>query len=208
GAAPRHDRGDRLDQHRPLQRTDAQPRRLCLHRVQGPGGERPGVVRQGLGGGPHPHRYRDDSEPGCALRVPAFRHGDPLTMRLKLTRITSEMEEKTADRKVPGTKATGPVVDTKKAKKKRGEKIERTAKRFEVKDVSLYYGDFRAVEGLTMAIEPNQVTALIGSSGCGKTTVLRSLNRMHELVPGARVEGEVILDGENIYGLDIDPVEV
>jgi len=118
------------------------------------------------------------------------------------------MEKKTADRKVLGTKATQPVVDTTKAKKKRGEKIERTAKRFEVKDVSLYYGDFRAVEGLTMAIEPNQVTALIGSSGCGKTTVLRSLNRMHELVPGARVEGEVILDGENIYGPDIDPVEV
>ena len=58
------------------------------------------------------------------------------------------------------------------------------AKRFTVKGVNLYYGDFHAVQDVTMAIEPNQVTALIGSSGCGKTTVLRSLNRMHELTPG------------------------
>jgi phosphate transport system ATP-binding protein len=57
-------------------------------------------------------------------------------------------------------------------------------------------------------IEPNRVTALIGSSGCGKTTFLRSLNRMHELTPGARVEGEITLDGENIYAPGIDPVNV
>jgi phosphate transport system ATP-binding protein len=59
-----------------------------------------------------------------------------------------------------------------------------------------------------MPIEANNVTALIGSSGCGKTTVLRSLNRMHELTPGARVEGEVVLDGHDIYGPNVDPVEV
>ena len=59
-----------------------------------------------------------------------------------------------------------------------------------------------------MTIEPNEVTALIGSSGCGKTTVLRSLNRMHEVIPGARVEGEVALDGQNIYAPNVDPVEV
>ena len=59
-----------------------------------------------------------------------------------------------------------------------------------------------------MTIEPNQVTALIGSSGCGKTTFLRSLNRMHELTPGARVEGEVTLDGQDIYAPEVDPVEV
>jgi phosphate transport system ATP-binding protein len=82
------------------------------------------------------------------------------------------------------------------------------ARRFEVRDVSLYYGDFLAVKGLTLPIEANQVTALIGSSGCGKTTVLRSLNRMHELTPGARVEGEVILDGQDIYAPTVDPVEV
>ena len=59
-----------------------------------------------------------------------------------------------------------------------------------------------------MTIEPNKVTALIGSSGCGKSTFLRSLNRMHELIPGARVEGEVLLDGEDIYAPGVDPVAV
>ncbi len=59
-----------------------------------------------------------------------------------------------------------------------------------------------------MTIEANQVTALIGSSGCGKTTMLRSLNRMHELTPGARVEGEVVLDDQDIYAPNVDPVEV
>ncbi|HET7455975.1 MAG TPA: phosphate ABC transporter ATP-binding protein PstB [Solirubrobacterales bacterium] len=83
-----------------------------------------------------------------------------------------------------------------------------TAKTIEVRDVNLFYGDFHAVENVTMTIAPNKVTALIGSSGCGKTTYLRSLNRMHELTPGARVEGEVTLDGENIYDPAVDPVSV
>jgi phosphate transport system ATP-binding protein len=82
------------------------------------------------------------------------------------------------------------------------------ARRFDVQGVNLYYGDFLAVKDLTMPIEANNVTALIGSSGCGKTTVLRSLNRMHELTPGARVDGEVVLDGHDIYGPNVDPVEV
>jgi phosphate transport system ATP-binding protein len=88
------------------------------------------------------------------------------------------------------------------------DKVERVSKRFTVKDLNLYYGDFQAVEGVSMSIEPNQVTALIGSSGCGKTTMLRSLNRMHELTPGAHVEGEVVLDDQNIYAPNVDPVEV
>jgi phosphate transport system ATP-binding protein len=82
------------------------------------------------------------------------------------------------------------------------------AKTIEVSELDLYYGDFHAVQDVTMTIEPNKVTALIGSSGCGKTTFLRSLNRMHELVPGARVEGSVGLDGEDIYGESVDPVDV
>jgi phosphate transport system ATP-binding protein len=94
------------------------------------------------------------------------------------------------------------------AKKRGADKVERVAKRFNVKDVNLYYGDFHAVKDVTMTIEPNQVTALIGSSGCGKTTVLRSLNRMHELTPGARVQGEVALDNQDIYAQNVDPVEV
>jgi phosphate transport system ATP-binding protein len=86
--------------------------------------------------------------------------------------------------------------------------VERVAKRFETKDVDLYYGKFHAVEGVTMTIEANQVTSLIGSSGCGKTTMLRSLNRMHELTPGARVEGQITLDDHDIYAAKVDPVDV
>src|SRR5215213_4313303 len=87
-------------------------------------------------------------------------------------------------------------------------KAGRGAKTIEARDVNLFYGDFHAVEEVTMTIAPNKVTALIGSSGCGKTTFLRSLNRMHELTPGARVEGAVTLDGEDVYDSRVDPVAV
>jgi phosphate transport system ATP-binding protein len=89
-----------------------------------------------------------------------------------------------------------------------GAPLGRGAKTIEAKGVNLYYGDFQAVEEVTMTIEPNKVTALIGSSGCGKTTFLRSLNRMHELTPGASVKGEIRLDGEDVYGDGVDPVQV
>jgi phosphate transport system ATP-binding protein len=82
------------------------------------------------------------------------------------------------------------------------------AKRIDVSDLNIYYGDFLAVEGVTVSIEPRSVTALIGPSGCGKSTFLRSLNRMHEVIPGARVEGKVVMDGQDLYGADTDPVEV
>jgi phosphate transport system ATP-binding protein len=94
------------------------------------------------------------------------------------------------------------------SRKRPATRVDRVAKRFQVNGVDLFYGDFHAVEGVTMTIEPNQVTALIGSSGCGKTTMLRSLNRMHELTPGARVDGEVMLDQHDIYASNVDPVEV
>ena len=100
------------------------------------------------------------------------------------------------------------LAKTANASKGRPDKVDRVSKRFSVKDVSLFYGDFQAVQDVTMTIEANQVTALIGSSGCGKTTMLRSLNRMHELTPGARVEGEVSLDDQNIYAPNVDPVDV
>jgi phosphate transport system ATP-binding protein len=82
------------------------------------------------------------------------------------------------------------------------------SKRIDISDLDIYYGDFRAVEGVTMTIEPRAVTALIGPSGCGKSTFIRSLNRMHEVVPGARVEGKVVIDGQDLYGPDVDPVDV
>jgi phosphate transport system ATP-binding protein len=87
-------------------------------------------------------------------------------------------------------------------------KTDRRAKTLEAKSVNLFYGDFHAVEEVTMTIEPNKVTALIGSSGCGKTTFLRSLNRMHELTLGAAVKGDIELDGEDIYAKGVDPVAV
>ncbi|GAA1792582.1 phosphate ABC transporter ATP-binding protein PstB [Pseudarthrobacter sulfonivorans] len=82
------------------------------------------------------------------------------------------------------------------------------SKRIDVKDLNVYYGDFLAVEDVSIAIEAKSVTAFIGPSGCGKSTFLRTLNRMHEVLPGARVEGEVLLDGDNLYGAGVDPVTV
>ena len=82
------------------------------------------------------------------------------------------------------------------------------AKRIDVSDLNIYYGDFRAVEDVTMSIREKSVTALIGPSGCGKSTFLRSINRMHEVIPGARVEGKVVMDGQDLYGSDVDPVDV
>lgn len=82
------------------------------------------------------------------------------------------------------------------------------AKRLDLHDVNIYYGDFHAVKDVNLEVPPRSVTAFIGPSGCGKSTVLRTLNRMHEVIPGAYVEGDVLLDGENIYGRNIDPVGV
>ncbi|PII84529.1 phosphate ABC transporter ATP-binding protein [Leucobacter sp. OLJS4] len=82
------------------------------------------------------------------------------------------------------------------------------SKRIEVNDLNVYYSNFLAVEGVSINIEPRSVTAFIGPSGCGKSTFLRTLNRMHEVIPGARVEGEVLLDGEDLYGTGVDPVLV
>lgn len=82
------------------------------------------------------------------------------------------------------------------------------AKSIDVSDLNIYYGDFLAVEGVTMTIKARSVTALIGPSGCGKSTFLRSLNRMHEVIPGARAEGKVVVDGQSLYDDAVDPVAV
>jgi phosphate transport system ATP-binding protein len=82
------------------------------------------------------------------------------------------------------------------------------AKRIDVSGLNAYYGSFRAVEDISMTVEPRSVTAFIGPSGCGKSTFLRTLNRMHEVTPGARVEGKVLLDDENLYSNGVDPVAV
>jgi len=82
------------------------------------------------------------------------------------------------------------------------------AKSIDVRDVSIYYGEFKAVEDVSMTVRAKSVTAFIGPSGCGKSTFLRTLNRMHEVIPGARVEGTVTLDGQDLYASSVDPVEV
>ena len=82
------------------------------------------------------------------------------------------------------------------------------AKSIDVSDLDIYYGSFKAVEGVNMTIRARAVTAFIGPSGCGKSTFLRSLNRMHEVIPGARVEGKVVVDGQSLYDSSVDPVAV
>lgn len=82
------------------------------------------------------------------------------------------------------------------------------AKRIDVQDLNVYYGDFKAVEDVSMTVEPRSVTAFIGPSGCGKSTFLRTLNRMHEVIPGGRVEGRVLLDDQDLYASGLDPVGV
>jgi phosphate transport system ATP-binding protein len=82
------------------------------------------------------------------------------------------------------------------------------AKRIDAKNLNIYYGKFHAVADVNFTIAPRSVTAFIGPSGCGKSTVLRTINRLHEVVAGASVQGDVLLDGENIYSPGVDPVNV
>jgi phosphate transport system ATP-binding protein len=79
---------------------------------------------------------------------------------------------------------------------------------FRLDDVHVYYGRFLALRGVTLDVGRNEITALIGPSGCGKSTLIRCLNRMNDLIPGARVEGKIEYRGQDLYGDDVDPVEV
>ena len=80
--------------------------------------------------------------------------------------------------------------------------------RMEVRSVSFFYGETKALDNVTLGIKDRQITALIGPSGCGKSTFLRLLNRMNDLIPGTRVVGTVLLDGEDIYAPDVDVVDL
>ena len=82
------------------------------------------------------------------------------------------------------------------------------AKRIEATNVTSYYGSFKAIDSVSMTVEPKTITALIGPSGCGKSTFLRSINRMHEVLPGARIEGKLTIDDQNIYDADVDVTAV
>jgi phosphate transport system ATP-binding protein len=78
----------------------------------------------------------------------------------------------------------------------------------EVRDMSFFYGSFRAVKNVTLDIQQKKITAIIGPSGCGKSTVLRSFNRMNDFIPGTRVEGEILFHQQNIYDPKVDPVKI
>jgi len=80
--------------------------------------------------------------------------------------------------------------------------------KIEIENLNAWFGQNHVVRDVTMPIADRSVTAVIGPSGCGKSTLIRCLNRMHEVVPGARVEGSVLLDGEDVYGRDVDPVSI
>jgi phosphate transport system ATP-binding protein len=77
-----------------------------------------------------------------------------------------------------------------------------------LRDVHFYYGSFRAVKDISIEVARHSVTALIGPSGCGKSTLLRTINRMNDLIPGTRVEGSIDYHGQDLYGPNVDPVEV
>ena len=79
---------------------------------------------------------------------------------------------------------------------------------FDLRDVSVFYGDYEAVRGVALDVAAHEITALIGPSGCGKSTLLRCLNRMNDLIPGARVAGELSYHGQDLYAEDVDPIEV
>jgi phosphate transport system ATP-binding protein len=79
---------------------------------------------------------------------------------------------------------------------------------FDIRDLSVYYGEFRAVRNVDMVVRRHEITAFIGPSGCGKTTVLRCLNRMNDLIPSAWIEGQILHHGVDLYDEDVDAVEV
>lgn len=81
-------------------------------------------------------------------------------------------------------------------------------KRLDIKNLDIYYDEFKAIEDLSMPIEEGAVTAFIGASGTGKSTVLRAINRIHEVAPKAWVDGEILLDGRDLYASGVDPVHV
>jgi phosphate transport system ATP-binding protein len=101
----------------------------------------------------------------------------------------------------PGSEAPGGAAASPEAPAATGVKVA-------IRDLDVYYDRFRAVRGVDMSIRARSVTAIIGPSGCGKSTFLRALNRMHELTPGARVEGSILLDGADIYDPAVDPVRL
>jgi phosphate transport system ATP-binding protein len=108
----------------------------------------------------------------------------------------------------PGDAQSGAVALEMRPEFRRQAGVQSREKVFELKDLSVHYGDKPAVKHVSLDIHGNSVTALIGPSGCGKSTLIRCLNRMNDLIPSARVEGELLYHGEDLYGPRVDPVQV
>ena len=119
--------------------------------------------------------------------------------------VTEDVSDISAGPREQGTEATRVVV--REARENPTPDTDREHV-FDVDDLSVYYGDFRAVRDVTLPIYRNEITALIGPSGCGKTTFIRCLNRMNDLIEGARVEGTLLYHGVDLYDPQVDAVEV
>jgi phosphate transport system ATP-binding protein len=120
----------------------------------------------------------------------------------------SQMSDRPADRadQGGGGRVTPPEIAV--SAERRPVPTEVTARSVRVRNVNAYYGDNHAIKDVSLDYAPNQVTAMIGPSGCGKSTLVRCINRMHEEIPGARAEGEILLDELDINGPDVDVVAV
>ena len=117
------------------------------------------------------------------------------------TKVDPQPENQSPPTAAPRVDANRPVAE------QRPEDTDRTTV-FDLEDLSVYYGSFRAIRNVDMTVCEKQITAFIGPSGCGKTTLLRCFNRMNDLVDIARVEGKVLYHGVNLYDSDVNPVEV
>lgn len=80
--------------------------------------------------------------------------------------------------------------------------------KIDIKNLSAWYGSHQVLKDINLPVYKNKVTAIIGPSGCGKSTLIRCINRLHEIIPNSKVEGKILLDGKNIYDIDVDPMEV
>jgi phosphate transport system ATP-binding protein len=114
--------------------------------------------------------------------------------------VTEEQQERAGD-------AT-PITTEVGARQGTPERVPAAEAVFRLKDLHVFYSRFLALRGVTLDIGRNEITAFIGPSGCGKSTLIRCLNRMNDLIPGARVEGSIEYHGQDLYGAEVDPVEV
>jgi len=126
---------------------------------------------------------------------------------METTDVTDVTHAESPDEEPTGSSGDRSPVSVRIDREPRATEAEREVV-FDVRDLSVYYGDFRAIRDVTLPIYRNQITALIGPSGCGKTTFIRCLNRMNDLIEGARVEGTLLYHGVNLYDEEVDPVEV